>query len=129
VPLGVVGVIYESRPNVTADLAVLALKTGNAVVLKGGKEAYESNKILVSLFHQVLKKHKLPTEAVLLIDPKSEWKKSLLNARGLVDVLIPRGSNSLINWVRENSRLPVIETGAGVCHTFVDNYDVKNQRP
>ncbi len=125
VPLGVVGVIYESRPNVTVDLAVLALKTGNAVVLKGGKEAFKSNKILVSLFRQVLKKHGLPREAVLLIDPKSEWKKDLLSAHGLVDVLIPRGSNNLINWVRENSRLPVIETGAGVCHTFADDYNIK----
>jgi glutamate-5-semialdehyde dehydrogenase len=125
VPLGVVGVIYESRPNVTVDLAVLALKTGNAIVLKGGKEAYESNKILVSLFHQVLKKHGLPKEAVLLIDPRTDWKKDLLSAHGLVDVLIPRGSNRLINWVRENSRLPVIETGAGVCHIFADDYDVK----
>jgi glutamate-5-semialdehyde dehydrogenase len=125
VPLGVLGVIYESRPNVTVDLAALALKTGNAVVLKGGREAYQSNKILVSLFHQVLKKHKLPVEAVLLVDPKSEWKKDLLGAHGLVDVLIPRGSNNLINWVRENSRLPVIETGAGVCHTFADDYNVK----
>ena len=72
----------------------------------------------MSLFHRVLKKHKLPAEAVLLIDPKTDWKKGLLNAHGLVDVLIPRGSNNLIKWVRENSRLPVIETGAGVCHTF-----------
>jgi len=125
VPLGVLGVIYESRPNVTVDLAVLALKTGNAIVLKGGKEAYESNKILVFLIRQVLKKHKLPVEAVLLIDPKSDWKKDLLGAHGLVDVLIPRGSNSLINWVRKNSSLPVIETGAGVCHTFADDYNVK----
>lgn len=125
VPLGVVGIIYESRPNVTVDLAVLALKTGNAVILKGGKEAYETNKFLVGLIHHVLKKHNLPADLVLLIDPKSEWKKDLLNAHGLVDVLIPRGSNNLINWVRENSRLPVIETGAGVCHTFVEDYNVK----
>lgn len=125
VPLGVVGVIYESRPNVTVDLAMLALKTGNAIVLKGGKEAFGSNKILVSLMRRALKKHALPESAVCLIDPKTEWKKTLLRAHGLVDVLIPRGSNNLINWVRENSRLPVIETGAGVCHTFVDSYDVK----
>lgn len=124
VPLGVVGVIYESRPNVTVDLAALALKTGNAVVLKGGKEAYETNKVLVSIFHRVLKKHHLPAEAVLLIDPKSDWKKQLLSAHGLVDVLIPRGSNNLIQWVRQNSRLPVIETGAGVCHIFADDYNV-----
>ncbi len=125
VPLGVVGVIYESRPNVTVDLAVLALKTGNAIVLKGGKEAFETNKVFVSLIHSVLNKHKLPSAAVFLIDPKSDWKKDLLSAHGLVDVLIPRGSQGLIEWVRQNSHLPVIETGAGVCHTFVDVYDVK----
>jgi glutamate-5-semialdehyde dehydrogenase len=110
---------------VTADLAVLALKSGNAVALKGGKEANESNKTLVGLFHQVLKHHGLPKETVLLIDPKSEWEKTLLSAHGLVDVLIPRGGAGLINWVRQNSRLPVIETGAGVCHTFAEDYDVK----
>ncbi len=125
VPLGVVGVIYESRPNVTVDLAVLALKTGNAIVLKGGKEAYSTNKVLVSIIHRALKKHGLSSDLVFLVDPASNWKKDLLNAHGLVDVLIPRGGQGLINWVRENSHLPIIETGAGVCHTFVDNYDVK----
>lgn len=121
VPLGVVGVIYESRPNVTIDLAGLGIKSGNAVVLKGGSEAYESNKALVGLIHQVLKKHQLAPELVYLINPKDAWQKVLLNAHGLVDVLIPRGSNNLITWVRENSKLPVIETGAGVCHTLVDD--------
>jgi len=120
VPLGVVGVIYESRPNVTVDLAGLAIKSGNALVLKGGSEAYNSNKILVGLVHQVLTKHRLPSDLVYLINPKENWQKVLLTAYGLVDVIIPRGSNNLIEWVRENSRLPVIETGAGVCHTFVD---------
>lgn len=124
-PLGVVGVIYESRPNVTVDLAVLAIKSGNAVALKGGKEAFETNKVLVSLMHQVLKKHGLPQELIYLIDSKIDWKKGLLNAHGLVDVLIPRGGQGLINWVRQNSHLPIIETGAGVCHTFVDSYDAK----
>lgn len=125
VPMGVVGVIYESRPNVTVDLAVLAIKSGNAVVLKGGKEAHQSNKVLVSLMHQVLKRHGLSSDLIYLIDPSSEWKKDLLNAHGLVDVLIPRGGQGLINWVRGNSHLPIIETGAGVCHIFVDNYDAK----
>ncbi len=120
VPLGVVSVIYESRPNVTIDLAGLCIKSGNGLVLKGGSEAYNSNKILVELVHRALKKQGLPPSLVYLIDPKSNWQKILLNARGLVDVLIPRGSNSLIEWVRENSRLPIIETGAGVCHIFVD---------
>jgi len=120
VPLGVVGVIYESRPNVTIDLAGLAIKSGNALVLKGGSEAQASNKVLVDLVHRALKLAGLPSDVMLLIDPKSDWQKPLLNAHGLVDVLIPRGSNNLITWVRENSKLPVIETGAGVCHTFVD---------
>ncbi len=120
VPLGVVGVIYESRPNVTIDLAGLAIKSGNALVLKGGSEAQETNKILVNLIHRALNFLGLPSEVVYFIDPKSDWQKPLLNAHGLVDVLIPRGSNNLITWVRKNSKLPVIETGAGVCHTFVD---------
>ncbi len=125
VPLGVVGVIYESRPNVTVDLAVLAIKSGNAVVLKGGKEAKLSNRILVAQMHRALKKHGLPSDAVFLIDPLSDWKKDLLTAHGLVDVIIPRGSQNLIDFVRQHSQIPIIETGAGVCHTFVDDYDVK----
>ena len=126
VPLGTIGVIYESRPNVTIDLAGLAIKSGNALVLKGGSEAYNSNKILVGLVHRALKSAGLPADLVYLISPKENWQKTLLNAHGLVDVLIPRGSENLIDWVRKNSRLPVIETGAGVCHTFVDeNVDAK----
>ncbi len=121
VPLGVVGVIYESRPNVTVDLAGLAIKSGNALVLKGGSEAYNSNKVLVNLIHQALKSSRLSTDLVYLINPKEIWQKTLLSAHGLVDVLIPRGSEGLIKWVRENSRLPIIETGAGVCHILVDN--------
>ncbi len=126
VPLGTLAVIYESRPNVTVDLAGLAIKSGNALVLKGGSEAHASNKILVELIHRALKQRGLPSEVVYFIEPKDNWQKTLLNAHGLVDVLIPRGSNALIQWVRQNSRLPVIETGAGVCHIFVDNnVDVK----
>jgi len=104
VPLGTVGVIYESRPNVTIDLAGLAIKSGNALVLKGGSEAYNSNKILVTLIHRALKSANLSTSLVYLISPKENWQKILLNAHGLVDVLIPRGSEYLIDWVRKNSR-------------------------
>jgi len=125
-PLGTSAIIYESRPNVTVDLAGLAIKSGNALVLKGGSEAYQSNKILVGLIHRALKQNKLSTDCVYLINPKENWQTALLSAHGLVDVIIPRGSNNLIQWVRKNSRLPIIETGAGVCHIFVDNnVDVK----
>jgi len=125
VPLGVVGVIYESRPNVTVDLAALCLKSGNAAVLKGGKEAQETNELLVKLMRKALQKFRLPTDALYLIDPASDWKEDLMTAHGLVDVLIPRGGQRLIDWVRREARIPTIETGAGVCHTFVDEkYDV-----
>ena len=120
VPLGVVGVIYESRPNVTADLATLALKTGNAIVLKGGKESFYSSQAFISLLHKVFKKHGIPKLCAYLVSQKSDWRKSLLEAVGTVDVLIPRGGKELINFVRAHSRVPVIETGAGVCHIFVD---------
>ncbi len=120
VPLGVVAVIYESRPNVTIDLFGLAFKSGNGLILKGGSEAYETNRVLVSLIHQSLQKLALPASLVYLIAPKENWQKILLNAHNLVDVIIPRGSSGLIKWVRKNSRVPIIETGAGVCHTFVD---------
>lgn len=126
VPLGVVAVIYESRPNVTADLTALAFKSGDALVLKGGKESYHTNLTMVSLVHRVLKHFGLPQDLLYLIDPKTNWQKELLRARGLVDVIIPRGGEGLIRFVRENSRIPVIETGAGVCHTFVDeSFDLK----
>lgn len=120
VPLGVVAVIYESRPNVTADLTALAFKSGNALVLKGGKESYQTNSIMVKLVHKVLKRFGLPQDLIYLIDPKTSWQKELFQAHGLVDVIIPRGGEGLIRFVRENSQIPVIETGAGVCHTFVD---------
>jgi len=120
VPLGVVAVIYESRPNVTIDLFGLAFKSGNGLILKGGSEAYETNRVLVSLIHQSLQKLALPASLAYLIAPKENWQKILLNAHNLVDVIIPRGSSGLIKWVRKNSRVPIIETGAGVCHTFVD---------
>ena len=120
VPLGTVAVIYESRPNVTVDLASLALKSGNALVLKGGSEAYCTNKVLVDIIRKVLRQNNLPQSLIYLISPKDDWKKVLLSAYGLIDVIIPRGGESLIRWVRQNSKLPIIETGAGVCHTFVD---------
>ena len=121
-----VAVIYESGPNVTVDLAVLALKSGNAVALKGGRESLETNRTLVGIMRKVLVRHGLPAELFLLIDPESEWKNILLNAHGLVDVIIPRGGRGLIEFVRQNAKIPIIETGAGVCHTFVDeNYDTK----
>lgn len=126
VPFGVVAAIYESRPNVTVDLAVLAVKTGNAIILKGGKESFKTNKFLVSLMHRALKKNGLPTDLIFLIDPFSDWTQELLNAHGVVDVLIPRGGQNLIEFVRRNAKVPIIETGAGVCHTFADeSFSVK----
>lgn len=120
VPLGVIGVIYESRPEVTIDLVALALKTGNAVVLKGGKESYLTNRAIASCIHGVLKAHGISADAVFLVDPKSNWRKELLNAHGFIDLLVPRGGAGLIAFVRKNSRVPIIETGAGVCHILAD---------
>jgi glutamate-5-semialdehyde dehydrogenase len=118
VPLGVVGIIYESRPNVTVDTAVLALKTGNAIVLRGGKEAVHSNQRLVEIMSSVLG---VPEGAIELLDSSSRQSvHELIKARGLVDVIIPRGGAGLITFVTENSTVPVIETGAGNCHIFVD---------
>jgi glutamate-5-semialdehyde dehydrogenase len=118
VPLGVVGIIYESRPNVTVDTAVLALKTGNAIVLRGGKEAAHSNGRLVEIMAGV---RGVPEGAIELLDSSSRQSvQELIKARGLVDVIIPRGGAGLIAFVTENSAVPVIETGAGNCHIFVD---------
>jgi len=118
VPLGVIGIIYESRPNVTVDTAVLALKTGNAVVLRGGKEAAESNQCLVNIVNSV---PGMPEGAIELLDSCSrESVHELIRARGLVDVIVPRGGAGLITFVTENSVVPVIETGAGNCHIFID---------
>jgi glutamate-5-semialdehyde dehydrogenase len=120
VPLGVVGVIYEARPNVTFDVFALTFKTGNAVVLKGGSDAHHSNTEIVRLIHTILDKHELNKNIVTLLPPQREAATALLNAVGLVDVLIPRGSRGLIDFVRQNSRVPVIETGAGIVHTYAD---------
>jgi glutamate-5-semialdehyde dehydrogenase len=118
VPLGVVGIIYESRPNVTIDTAVLALKTGNAIVLRGGKEAAHSNQRLLEIIAAV---PGVPQGAVELLDSSTRQSVTeLIRARGLVDVIIPRGGAGLIAFVTENSIVPVIETGAGNCHIFVD---------
>jgi glutamate-5-semialdehyde dehydrogenase len=118
VPLGVVGIIYESRPNVTVDTAVLTLKTSNAIVLRGGKEAAHSNRRLVEILSAV---QGVPEGAVELLDSSTRRSVTeLIKARGLVDVIIPRGGAGLIAFVTENSAVPVIETGAGNCHIFVD---------
>jgi glutamate-5-semialdehyde dehydrogenase len=119
-PLGVIGIIYESRPNVTIDVASLCLRSGNAAILKGGKEAHFSNTYLVSLIHQVLVEYNIPTEAVTLLPTDRTYTQALLEAEKYVDVIIPRGSAGLINYVRSNSLIPTIETGAGVCHTYVE---------
>lgn len=120
VPLGVIGIIYEARPNVTFDVFTLAIKSGNGLVLKGGSDADFSNRAILSLIHQVLKKHGLPVSAFQLLAPDRTATKALLEAVGYVDVIIPRGSQGLINFVRENAKVPVIETGAGIVHTYVD---------
>jgi glutamate-5-semialdehyde dehydrogenase len=118
VPLGVVGIIYESRPNVTVDTAVLALKTGNAIVLRGGKEAAQSNQRLVEIMNAV---PGVPEGAIELLDSSTRQSvQELIKARGLVDVIVPRGGAGLITFVTENSSVPVIETGAGNCHIYVD---------
>jgi len=121
VPFGVVGAIYEARPNVTIDIAALALKSGNAVALRGGSAAENTNRVLVSLIQDALASVGLPREAVQTIDEFGRaGAKQLMQARGLVDVLIPRGSADLINTVVAESKVPVIETGAGVVHVYLD---------
>lgn len=120
VPMGVVGVIYESRPNVTIDVASLCLRSGNACVLKGGKEANFSNQCLVSLIHQALEEAGVAKDAVLLLATDRKFTEELLKATRFVDIIIPRGSDSLIQYVRQNSLIPTIETGAGVVHTYVE---------
>ena len=123
VPLGVVGIIYEARPNVTLDSAALCLKTGNAVVLRGGKEAINTNIALVRVIKKALAQQGLDGSCVELITSTSrESAAALMDMRGIVDVLIPRGGKGLIAACVENSRVPVIETGAGNCHLYVDEY-------
>jgi len=128
VPLGVIGIIYESRPNVTVDTVALALKTGNAIVLRGGKEASQSNQCLVDILSGVAG---VPNGAIELLDASTrDSAQELIKARGLIDVIIPRGGAGLISYVVENSSVPVIETGAGNCHIFVDqsaDFDMADQ--
>lgn len=121
VPLGVIGIIYEARPNVTADAAGLCLKSGNAVILKGGSEAMESNKAVAFVLAQAAETAGLPDGAIQFIDTSDRQAVSdLIHLNGLVDVVIPRGGAGLIKTVVMNATVPVIETGAGVCHTYVD---------
>jgi glutamate-5-semialdehyde dehydrogenase len=121
VPFGVIGAIYEARPNVTVDIAALALKSGNAVVMRGGAAALESNKLLVSLMRDALTSVGLPEDAIATVDDWGrEGAQALMKGRGFIDVLIPRGSASLIETVVTESTVPVIETGSGIVHIFVD---------
>lgn len=120
VPLGVVGVIYEARPNVTVDVASLCLRSGNAVVLKGGSDANCSNVVMVDIMHKVLRDNGLDENLIQLLPAGREAATELMNAVGYIDVLIPRGSRGLIDSVRQNAKVPVIETGAGVVHTYFD---------
>lgn len=121
VPIGVIGIIYEARPNVTVDAAALCLKTGNAVVLRGGSAALSSNRYIVNVLREALSRSSLPADALQLIeDPSRGSVDEMLKLNGLLDVIIPRGGASLIQNVVQNATVPVIETGAGICHTFVD---------
>ncbi|MNO97855.1 Gamma-glutamyl phosphate reductase [compost metagenome] len=121
VPLGVVGIVYEARPNVTVDAIGLCLKTGNAVVLRGGSSALSSNRKIVEVVHKALDGTAVPREAVQLIeDPNRSSVDEMLKLNGLLDVVIPRGGSSLIQNVVQNATVPVIETGAGICHTYLD---------
>jgi glutamate-5-semialdehyde dehydrogenase len=121
VPLGVIAVIYESRPNVTIDVFTLCFKAGNACVLKGGKEAQHSNQALVDIIHHVLAQHHISTDCVCLLPVDRKATEMVLQAREYIDVCIPRGSQALIDFVRQNAKVPTIETGAGVVHTYFDD--------
>lgn len=120
VPIGVIAVIYESRPNVTFDVVALCLRSGNACVLKGSRDARHSNAAIVRVVHAVLEEHGLDPGAVLLTSPEREVLPHLLDAVEYIDLAIPRGSRGLIDFVRDHARVPVIETGAGIVHTYVD---------
>jgi len=122
VPLGVVGVIYEARPNVTFDVFALCFKTGNVCILKGGSDAEFSNTAIISIIHQILSDHDINKDIATLLPAEREATDALLGAVGYIDVLIPRGSQQLIDHVRNNSKVPVIETGAGIVHTYFDEF-------
>ena len=120
VPFGVIGMIYEARPNVTFDVFSLCFKSGNACILKGSKDADESNKAAIKVIHEVLKKFKINTAIVELLPATHEATAEMLTAVGYIDLCIPRGSKRLINFVRDTAKIPVIETGAGVVHCYFD---------
>lgn len=141
VPLGVIGAVYESRPNVTIDISALCLKAGNAVVLRGGKEAFHSNSILASVVKEAVAKEGLPSDAVQFVDDTDRALVSeLLKMNEYIDLMIPRGSGGLIKFIKENALMPVVAGGIGVCHTYIDKdadinkaaaitYNAKVQRP
>ncbi len=120
VPLGTVGIVFESRPNVTFDVFALCFKSGNACILKGSRDAHHSNECIINFIHQILSKHNIPTHGAFLAPSKREALMPVLEATQYVDVIIPRGSQSLIDYVRAYSKVPVIETGAGIVHTYID---------
>ncbi len=120
VPFGVIGMVFEARPNVAFDVFSLCFKSGNACVLKGGKDADSSNQAIIALIHQVLQQHGIDTGVVQLLPATHEATAAMLNAVGYIDVCIPRGGRKLIDFVRDNAKVPVIETGAGVVHTYFD---------
>lgn len=123
VPLGVIGIIYEARPNVTADAAALCLKAGNVVILRGGKEAFQSNQCITNVMRYAIASAGLPADCIQLVqDTSRESAREMMGLTGYLDVLIPRGGAGLIRSVVENSRVPVIETGAGNCHVYVDEF-------
>ncbi|WP_068965302.1 glutamate-5-semialdehyde dehydrogenase [Desulfosporosinus sp. BG] len=123
VPLGVVAMIYEARPNVTVDAAALCIKSGNAVILRGGSEAIESNKVLARVIAEAAEESGLPQGCIQLItETNREWVQQLMRMNGYVDVIIPRGGAGLIKTVVQNATVPVIETGTGMCHAFIDQY-------
>lgn len=140
VPFGVIGVIYEARPNVTFDVFSLCLKSGNACVLKGGSDAIDSNTAILQIIHGVLEQHGVSPDVVTLLPAGREETLEMMHAHGYIDLIIPRGSQGLIDFVRQNSSIPVIETGAGICHTYFDKagdavkgsgivYNAKTRRP
>ena len=122
VPFGVIGIVFEARPNVTFDVFSLCLKSGNTCVLKGGSDALNSNQAIVSLIHKILESCNINKNILTLLPSGREATTELLNARGYVDLIIPRGSQGLIDYVRKNAIIPVIETGAGICHTYFDEF-------
>lgn len=122
VPFGVIGIVFEARPNVTFDVFSLCFKSGNACVLKGGSDALNSNHAIVSIIHKILVTNKINPHILTLLPAGREATTELLNARGYVDLIIPRGGQQLIDYVRQNATIPVIETGAGICHTYFDEF-------